>query len=46
MIRVEDADDALGWYSRKLDYAPAGRWESDTFANYFVAPQDAAEGRR
>lgn len=43
MIRVEDADEALGWYTRKLGYAPAGRWESDTFANYFLAPPDAPE---
>jgi lactoylglutathione lyase len=41
MIRVEDADRALGWYVRKLGYAPAGRWESDTFANYFVEPPEA-----
>ncbi len=42
MIRVEDADAALGWYTRKLGYEPAGRWEADTFANYFVADPDAA----
>jgi lactoylglutathione lyase len=41
MIRVEDADLALGWYVRKLGYAPAGRWEADTFANYFVEPPEA-----
>ncbi len=43
MIRVEDADDALGWYTRKLEYEHTGRWEADTFANYFVKPTDAAE---
>ena len=43
MIRVADADAALGWYARKLGYAPVGRWESDTFANYFVAPSDAPD---
>jgi lactoylglutathione lyase len=42
MIRVEDADDALGWYVRKLEYEHTGRWESDTFANYFVKREDAA----
>ncbi|WP_152043228.1 VOC family protein [Salinigranum salinum] len=42
MIRVEDADDALGWYVRKLEYEHTGRWESDTFANYFVKRADAA----
>jgi len=43
MIRVEDADRALGWYTRKLGYTEVGRWESDTFANYFVEPDDANE---
>jgi lactoylglutathione lyase len=41
MVRVEDADRALGWYVRKLGYVPDGRWEADTFANYFVRPTDA-----
>jgi len=44
MIRIEDPDDALGWWSRKLEYAYTGkRWEADTFANYFMKPVDAAE---
>ncbi|WP_137283322.1 VOC family protein [Halorussus salinisoli] len=43
MIRVEDADAALGWYTRKLEYEHTGRWESDTFANYFVKPEGAAD---
>ena len=42
MVRVEDADGALGWYCRKLEYEPVGRWEADTFANYFVRPRGAA----
>jgi lactoylglutathione lyase len=41
MIRVEDADDALGFWTRKFKYEHAGRWESDTFANYFMRPADA-----
>jgi lactoylglutathione lyase len=41
MMRVADADRALGWYTRKLGYEPAGRWEADSFANYFVKPADA-----
>ena len=41
MIRVEDADESLGWFARKLEYEPAGRWEADSFTNYFVKPQDA-----
>ncbi|WP_053947656.1 VOC family protein [Halolamina sediminis] len=43
MIRVEDADASIGWWTRKMGYEPAGRWEADTFANYFLAPEDAAE---
>jgi len=43
MVRVEDADRALGWYTRKLGYEPAGRWESSSFANYFLKPEGAAE---
>jgi lactoylglutathione lyase len=43
MLRVEDADEALGWYVRKLGYDEVGRWEADTFANYFLEPADAHE---
>ena len=43
MIRVEDADAALGFWTRKFEYEHAGRWEADTFANYFMAPADAGE---
>ena len=43
MIRIEDPDEALGWWTRKLEYAYNGkRWEADTFANYFMEPLDAA----
>jgi lactoylglutathione lyase len=44
MIRVEDVDRSLGWYVRKLGYVPAGRWESDTFANYFLESPAAPSG--
>jgi lactoylglutathione lyase len=43
MIRVEDADAALGWWTRKFEYEHAGRWEADTFANYFVRPAGPAD---
>jgi len=43
MIRVEDADDSLGWYVRKLDYDLVRRAEFEDFALYFVAPPDAPE---
>ncbi|GAB3410351.1 VOC family protein [Haloparvum alkalitolerans] len=43
MIRVEDADEALGFWTRKFEYEHAGRWEADTFSNYFMAPPDAPE---
>jgi len=45
MIRVEDADEALGFWTRKFEYDEVGRWEADTFANYFVEPEDAAPRR-
>ena len=43
MIRVEDADAALGYWTRKFEYGETGRWEADTFANYFVEPAGAAD---
>jgi lactoylglutathione lyase len=43
MIRVEDADEALGFWTRKFEYEHTGRWEADTFANYFMKPEGAAE---
>ena len=41
MIRVEDATRALGFWVRAFEYEPAGRWEADSFANYFLAPPEA-----
>ena len=41
MVRVEDADEALGYWTRKFEFDETGRWEADTFANYFVEPTDA-----
>lgn len=45
MMRVEDADESLGFWTRKFEYdeLPSGRWEADSFANYFVEPEDAPE---
>ncbi|EJN60437.1 VOC family protein [Halogranum rubrum] len=43
MIRVEDADEALGFWTRKFEYEHTGRWESDSFANYFMKPEGAAD---
>ena len=43
MIRVEDADEALGFWTRKFEYEHTGRWEADSFANYFMKPDGAAE---
>ena len=43
MIRVEDADQALGYWVRKFEYEHQGRWEADTFANYFVGPSNAPQ---
>jgi lactoylglutathione lyase len=43
MMRVEDADEAIGFWTRKFEYEHTGRWESDSFANYFMEPTDAGE---
>jgi len=43
MIRVEDAEEAIGWFARKLDYELFRRAELDTFALYFVKPRGAAD---
>ncbi len=43
MIRVEDADEAIGFWTRKFEYEHTGRWEADTFANYFMKPEGASE---
>src|SRR6056297_1452088 len=42
MVRVEDADAAIGWYTRKLEYDLFRREEFDDFALYFLKPEDAA----
>jgi lactoylglutathione lyase len=41
MIRVENAEEALGWYTRKLGYDLVRRSEHDSFALYFMQPGDA-----
>lgn len=45
MIRVGNADETLGWYTRKFEYEHRSRWEADTFANFFMqtpgAPKEA-----
>jgi len=45
MIRVEHADEAIGYWTRKFEYEeiPDGRWEADTFSNYFMRPRGAAD---
>ena len=43
MIRVEDADAAIGYWVRKFEYVDVGRWEADTFANFFLEPEDAPD---
>ena len=41
MMRVEDADGSIGWYTRKFEYDQTRRWEADTFANFFLEPGGA-----
>jgi lactoylglutathione lyase len=43
MIRVEDADEAIGYWVRKFEYVDSGRWEADSFANFFLEPEDASD---
>jgi lactoylglutathione lyase len=43
MVRVEDADTAIGWYARKLDYELFRRAEFEDFALYFMKPGDAPD---
>ncbi len=43
MIRVENADEAIGYWVRKFEYEQTRRWEADTFANFFLEPREASE---
>lgn len=43
MMRVEDADAALGFWTRKFEYDHVGRWEADSFANFFMRSPSAEE---
>ncbi|WP_255196582.1 VOC family protein [Halorarius litoreus] len=43
MVRVEDADAAVGFWSRKFEYDLARRYEGDSFALYFMEPPEASE---
>jgi lactoylglutathione lyase len=43
MMRVEDLEESVEWYTTHLDYAEKGRWEADTFTNVFLGPADAGE---
>lgn len=42
MWRVGNADEAIGWFSRKFEYQLVRRWEADSFANYHVGRPDRA----
>lgn len=43
MIRVEDVERAIGWYSRVLEYNLVRRSEHDSFALYFMRPGDLGQ---
>jgi lactoylglutathione lyase len=43
MLRVEDADAAIGWFTRKLNYDLVRRKEFDSFALYFLEPENTPE---
>ena len=40
MMRVEDLEESIDWYTDHLDYEEHGRWEADTFTNVFLGPAD------
>jgi lactoylglutathione lyase len=43
MMRVEDLDAALDWYTTHFEYEEKGRWEAETFTNVFLGPAEAHE---
>ena len=43
MVRVENVETAIGWYTRTLEYDLVRRSEQDTFALYFMQPADAPQ---
>jgi len=43
MVRVESVNEAIGWYTRVLDYTLVERREHDTFALYFLKPSGTSE---
>ena len=43
MMRVEDLETSLDWYTTHLDYEEKGRWEAETFTNVFLGPEDVHE---
>lgn len=44
MIRVENIDEAIGYWTRKFEYKekPKDRWEADTFSNYFLVSRNVS----
>jgi len=43
MMRVEDLEESVDWYTTHLDYEEKGRMEADTFTNVFLSPEDLHE---
>jgi lactoylglutathione lyase len=43
MMRVEDLEESVAWYTDHFDYEELSRWEADTFTNVFLGPTDAHE---
>jgi lactoylglutathione lyase len=41
MLRVEDLESSLDWYTTHLDYEEKGRWEAETFTNVFLGPEES-----
>ncbi|RQH02601.1 VOC family protein [Natrarchaeobius oligotrophus] len=43
MMRVEDLDESLEFYTNHFGYEEKGRWEAETFTNVYLGPEDAHE---
>ena len=43
MMRVEDLETSVDWYTTHLDYEEKGRMEADTFTNVFLGPEQVHE---
>ena len=43
MMRIEDEEESLDWYTEHLDYEIKGEMEGGDFTNYYLGPEDVHE---